>query len=90
MGYEVLLCIPLFIFLSSVVLHYTQKLKNKIIIMTITVIFLFIFCFVIPGPLGIKKTFPFVYWSGGQRGRIYYNFKDFFKGILESLGFQFI
>lgn len=88
MGYEILLCIPLFLFFSCVIMHYTKSLRTKYFLLVFTVVFIVVFTFIVPGPLGIKKTPPFIYWAGGYKGKIYWQLHRIVTGFLRSIGFE--
>lgn len=88
MGYEILLCIPMFLFFFCVLIHYTKSIRAKYTLLVFTVLFTVVFTFIVPGPLGLKKTPPFVYWAGGYKGKVYWTLHGFITRFLRSIGFE--
>lgn len=88
MGYEILLVIPFMIIFFSVIIRYSTSVKVKYVFLVLCVFFVLIFAFVVPGPLGLMKKPPFVYWIGGQKGRIYWILRNLVEGILRKAGFE--
>ena len=90
MGYEMVLVIPVILFVGMVVMHYQKKLRYKYIVLCITVMMTFFYSFVHPGIFGIKKKPPYIYWTGGRGNIIGRKFDFSFRKIMEKLGFEFI
>ena len=90
MGYEMVLVIPVIIFISATVIHYQKKLWKKSITITLTVLICFFYMFIHPGIFGIKKRFPYIYWTGGRETKIRKIFDGGIKGMLEKIGFTFV
>lgn len=90
MGYEMVLVIPVMLFIGMILMHYQNKLRNKYIILCLTVFFVFFYSFIHPGIFGIKKKPPYIYWTGGNGNFIGKKFDFSFKKLMKKLGFEFI
>lgn len=90
MGYEMILVIPVILFIGLIVMHYQKKLRYKYLVLCITFFSVFFFSFIHPGIFGIKKSPPYIYWTGGRGGPVDKKFDFSFKKMMEKLGFEFI
>lgn len=90
MGYEILLFVPLIWFLNAVIIHYSNRLRIKYLMLIVTVLFTFFYCFIKPGPLWIKKKFPYVYWCGSTPKKQVQNMERKIKKFMNKIGFEFI
>ena len=64
-GLEVLLIVPVIIVFFIFWMRNVEGI-GKLFVLFFMILFLFIFCFIYPSPLGLKKDFPYVYFSGGK------------------------